>query len=159
MVTSLSSLKSAAVRADVLGYAAPPRAFQPEFRDRNCPFTGGLSVQREQVQGTIVRKDTNKTATLEWYQSVYVPKYERFALKRYRIRVHNPPALDARVGDKVVAARTRPLSKTKHHVIIAVLTPGTPLAALSSIEKEKKEKKEKSGKTEKKEMKRKEEHS
>ncbi|MEW5897040.1 MAG: 30S ribosomal protein S17, partial [Nanoarchaeota archaeon] len=66
------------------------------------------------------RKDTNKSATIEWLRPFYVPKYERFEIRRSRLRVHNPPCIDAQVGQSVLVARTRSLSKTKNHVILQI---------------------------------------
>ncbi len=112
------------IRKEVLGIPAPERAYDSQYYDKNCPFTGGLVVKKELLMGKVIKKDTNKSATIEWNRPSYVPKYERFALKRSRLRVHNPPCLDAQIGQKVLVARTRPLSKTKHHVIIQILEEG-----------------------------------
>ena len=38
--------------------------------------------------------------------------------KRTKMRVHNPPCIDASVGDKVTVMECKPLSKTKKFVII-----------------------------------------
>ncbi len=112
------------IKKEVLGIPAPERAYDSKYYDKNCPFTGGLVVKKELLTGKVVKKDTNKSATIEWFRPHYVPKYERYELRRSRLRVHNPPCLDAQVGQSVLVARTRPLSKTKHHVIIQVLEGG-----------------------------------
>lgn len=106
------------MKKEVLGIKAP--AEKPEKHDKNCPFYGHLNVKRETFVGTIVKKDANGSATIEWKRSVFVPKYERQEIKTSRIRVHNPACILANVGDKVLVARTRPISKTKHHVILKV---------------------------------------
>jgi hypothetical protein len=49
-----------------------------------------------------------------------VAKYERYEMRRSRLRAHNPPCLDAQVGQEVLVVKTRPLSKTKNHVIIQI---------------------------------------
>ncbi len=116
------------VKQQVLGISAPPRASDSQHHDKNCPFTGTLAVKNELIQGRVIKRDASKSATIEWFRPFYVPKYERFENRRSRIRVHNPPAIDAQVGQTVLVARTRPLSKTKHHVILAVLD-GTVAAA------------------------------
>lgn len=108
-------------RKEVLGIPAPKRAYDSQYYDRNCPFTGGLAVKKELQTGKVVKKDTNKSATIEWFRSYYVPKYERYETRRSRLRVHNPPCLDAQVGQTVLVARTRPISKTKNHVIIQII--------------------------------------
>ena len=48
----------------------------------------------------------------------YVPKYERYERRHSRIAAHNPDCINAKVGDKVKIAECRPLSKTKHFVVI-----------------------------------------
>lgn len=111
-------------RKEVLGIPAPERAYDSQYYDKNCPFTGGLVVKKELLTGKVVKRDTNKSATIEWFRPHYVKKYERYELRRSRLRVHNPPCLDAQVGQKVLVARTRPLSKTKHHVIVQILEGG-----------------------------------
>ncbi len=109
------------VKKEILGFPAPARAFDSKYYDKNCPFTGGLAVKKELLKGKVIRRDINKSATIEWHRPYYIPKYERYEMRRSRLRVHNPPALDAQVGQTVVVARTRPLSKTKNHVIIHVV--------------------------------------
>jgi small subunit ribosomal protein S17 len=108
------------VREIVLGVKAPKRASDSSNYDKNCPFTGGLVVKKELLKGKVIKKDTTNSATIEWFRSKYVPKYERYEIKRSRLRVHNPPAVNAQIGQQVLVARTRPISKTKHHVIIKI---------------------------------------
>ncbi len=108
------------VKKEVLGIKAPAKAFDSKYHDKNCPFTGNLTVKKELLKGTVIKKDTNKSATIEWDRPYYIPKYERYEMRRSRLRVHNPPCLDAQIGDIVLVARTRPLSKTKNHVIIKI---------------------------------------
>lgn len=91
-------------------------------RDRKCPFHGKLNVKKEIFIGKVVKKDLSRSATIEWFSPRLVPKYERFETRRVHLRVHNPTCLNAQVGDKVKVARTRPLSKTIHHVIIQKLS-------------------------------------
>jgi len=102
----------------VLGVVTPKET----CTDKNCPFHGQINVKNEMFSGKVVKKDINRSATIEWNKSSYVPKYERYAMKRSRMRVHSPTCLDAQIGQEVVVARTRPLSKTKNHVIIKVIT-------------------------------------
>jgi len=49
-----------------------------------------------------------------------VPKYDRLMKRRSRIPAHAPPCLDLAEGDAVTIAETRPLSKTKSHVVVAI---------------------------------------
>ncbi len=102
------------MKSEILGVKAPAST----CTDGKCPFHGKVSVKTEVLTGTVIKKDVNRSATIEWFKSSYVPKYERYEMRRRKMRVHNPACLDAPVGEKVLIARTRPLSKTKHHVII-----------------------------------------
>src|SRR3989344_4068395 len=120
------------VQKEVLGITAPERAYDSKYYDKNCPFTGGLVVKKELLTGTVIKKDTNKSATIEWFRPHYIPKYERYEMRKSTLRVHNPPCLDAQVGQSVLVARTRPLSKTKHHVIIQILNDGKKERVISA---------------------------
>ena len=66
-------------------------------------------------------------------------------MRRSRLRVHNPPAINAQIGQEVLVARTRPISKTKHHVIIKIFdevenkTPTVTKKTLKSKIEDKKE--------------------
>lgn len=109
------------IKKIVLGIEAPQRVSDSQYHDKNCPFTGGLAVKNELLKGKVVKKDIHNSATIVHHRSQYVPKYERYEVKRLRLRVHNPPCIKAEVGQEVIVAKTRPLSKTKHHVILGVV--------------------------------------
>ena len=107
----------------ILGVKAPAlKAGTADIaEDKNCPFYGQINVKKANLVGTIIKKDANGSATIEWEYSRFVPKYERYEFRRSRVRVHNPASINAQIGERVLAARTRPISKTKHHVIIKIL--------------------------------------
>ncbi|RMF05966.1 30S ribosomal protein S17 [Candidatus Woesearchaeota archaeon] len=89
--------------------------------DENCPFHGSLKVRGRQFVGTVVSDKTHKTVVVEWERRKPIQKYERYEKRRSRVQAHNPPCIDASHGDKVLIAECRPLSKTKHFVVIQVL--------------------------------------
>ncbi|MCF7866552.1 30S ribosomal protein S17, partial [Candidatus Woesearchaeota archaeon] len=60
--------------------------------------------------------------TVEWERRKYIPKYERYEKRRTKVKAHNPEEIDAKVGDKVIIAETRPISKTKNFVVIKIIT-------------------------------------
>ena len=107
------------MKTELLGVKAPEK--KADENDQNCPFHGSLNVKKETFTGVVVKKDAHGTATIEWFRQILVPKYERSEVRKSRMRVHNPPCINAEVGQKVLVARTRPISKSKHHVIIQVL--------------------------------------
>lgn len=95
--------------------ANPPKR---SCNDINCPFHGTLGVRGRTFTGIVVAKDVHKTATVEWPRKYFIQKYERHETRKTRLRVHNPPCINAEIGDEVKIMETRPLSKTKHFVII-----------------------------------------
>lgn len=105
------------MKKEVLGIKAPS---DPGVYDKNCPFYGSIGVKGETFVGVLIKKDANHSATIQWKRFVAVPKYERSESRTSTMRVHNPLSVNAQIGDKVLVARTRPISKTKHHVILKV---------------------------------------
>ena len=93
---------------------------QPEeaCSDQHCPFHGSLSVRGQVLEGTVASTDMDKTVVVEREYDVRVPKYDRYMKRRSRIPAHAPPCLGLEAGDTVRIAETRPLSKTKSHVVV-----------------------------------------
>lgn len=87
-------------------------------KDKKSPFTGSISLRGKTFTGIVVSKDTHRTAKVEWTTKHFVKKYERFQIKWTKVAAHNPTEIDANVGDKVIIAETKPLSKTKKFIII-----------------------------------------
>jgi len=97
--------------------ATPPSR---ECNDELCPWHGSLRVRGRIFKGVVKRK-TEHTATVEWEYAHYVHKYERYERRKSRVYAHIPPCISVNVGDTVKIAECRPISKTKHFVIIEVL--------------------------------------
>ena len=106
----------------IFGIKAPAKT----CTDSKCPFHGSILVKKELLKGKVIKKDINRSATIEWFRQHFIPKYERYETRRSRMRVHNPACLNAAVGAEVTVARTRPLSKTKNHVIIQIVETTQP---------------------------------
>lgn len=88
--------------------------------DHHCPFHASQKLRGRIISGFIKKVDAFKTATITFERVHPLPKYERYEKRTSKLRVHNPPCLNAQPGDKVVAAETRPISKTKSFVIVEV---------------------------------------
>lgn len=112
------AVKHAAKETDVrnagFGIAAPSSS----CNDVKCPFHGNLKVKGRTFTGIVVKSLAQKTATVEWERKHYIPKYERYERRWTKLHVHNPPCINAEDGDIVVIMECRPLSKTKHFVIV-----------------------------------------
>ncbi len=99
--------------------------------DKNCPFHGKLKLRGRIFKGRVVSKDTHKSAIIYWDRQHYIQKYERYEKRKSKIAVHNPKCIDAQAGDEVKVIETRPLSKTKHFVIIQRLKDETNIGKSS----------------------------
>lgn len=110
-----------------LDVETPPEPENPEEYDyEKCPFYGELSVRGQILEGTVVSTDMDKTVVVEREYDVAVPKYDRSMKRRSRIPAHVPGVLEPlSVGDTVKIAETRPLSKTKSHVVVEVTEEAT----------------------------------
>lgn len=100
------------------GIGVDVKAPKETCEDKNCPFHGTLKVRGRNFVGVVMKKDVHKTATVEWEWKKKIQKFERSESKKTRLRVHNPPCINAKIGDVVKLAECRPLSKTKSFVVI-----------------------------------------
>ncbi len=105
-----------------LDVTKPPEPENPEEYDyETCPFYGKLPVRGQVIEGTVVSTDMERTVVVEREYEVKVPKYDRYMKRRSKIPAHVPGVLEPlSVGDNVKIAETRPLSKTKSHVVVEV---------------------------------------
>ena len=103
-----------------IGIKGKPEA-TPTAKDLNDPFHGSVRVRGRTFTGVVISDRMMKTATVEWPRRKFRRKYERFEARRTRVKAHNPESVNAKTGDLVRIAETRPLSKTKNFVIIEIL--------------------------------------
>ena len=110
-----------------LDVETPPEPENPEEYDyETCPFYGELPVRGQILEGQVVSTDMDKTVVVEREYDVTVPKYDRQMKRRSRVPAHVPGVLEQlSVGDTVKIAETRPLSKTKSHVVVEVTEEAT----------------------------------
>ncbi len=101
-----------------LGFNIPLPTSEPEEYDAHCPFFGKTTVHGRILKGTVVSAKMYRTVKVEINRKHYVQKYERYEKRRTRLLVHNPPSVNAKVGDLVRIMETRPISKTKHFVVV-----------------------------------------
>ncbi|MCD6479798.1 30S ribosomal protein S17 [Candidatus Bathyarchaeota archaeon] len=99
----------------LMGRFKPP---ERECDDPRCPFHGHLKIRGKVLEGVVVSDKMSKTVIVKVEYLKYYPKYERYARMHSRIPAHNPPCINAKVGDRVRIAECRPLSKTKAFVVV-----------------------------------------
>ena len=94
--------------------------------DKYCAWHGEIRVRGKIFKGVVVSDKMDKTVTVVIPLLVEVPKYERYIRKRIKIKAHNPPCINAKIGDIVLIGETRKISKTKSFVVIAKLGTTAP---------------------------------
>jgi len=88
--------------------------------DPNCPFHGDLPVRGQILEGIVTSDKAERTITVERSFYKFIRKFERYEKRKSKIHVHKPDCIELNVGDSVKIAECRPLSKTKHFVVIEV---------------------------------------
>lgn len=83
-----------------------------------CPWHGNLKVRGRVFHGRVVTDKALNTTVIEWNYYKKIQKYERYERRKTRVSAHNPSCINAKVGDNVAIAECRPISKTKHFVVI-----------------------------------------
>jgi small subunit ribosomal protein S17 len=75
------------------------------------------------IQGIVAGAGAQKTVRVAIAYQMRHPKYGKYLTRRTVLQVHDEKG-EARVGDTVEIAECRPLSKTKHHRLVRVVTRG-----------------------------------
>ena len=79
------------------------------------PIRGGIFV------GRVTSNSMDKSATVRWEHAEKIPKFERYERRNTKISAHVPEDIELEEGDEVRVGETRPISKTKRHVVMEVL--------------------------------------
>jgi len=92
---------------------------EKECNDEKCPWHGHLKVRGIIIRGKVVSTAMQGTVVVERERLHYVPKYERYEKRTSRYKAHLPPCIEVKKGDEVIIMECRPLSKTKHFVVVS----------------------------------------
>ncbi|MCK4247102.1 MAG: 30S ribosomal protein S17 [Methanomicrobia archaeon] len=92
-----------------------------ECEDKNCPIHGNLKTRGRILEGVVISDKMRNSVVVKRELLEYIPKYERYAKKSSKITAHNPPCINAKLGDSVKIAECKPISKTKSFVVIEVI--------------------------------------
>ncbi len=82
------------------------------------PKLGSLRTHGRIFKGIVKAARMQKTITVEWNRLFYIKKYERYEKKRSKVKAHVPENIEVKEGDTVKIMECRPISKTKHFVVI-----------------------------------------
>lgn len=75
---------------------------------------------RRQVVGTVVSNKMDKTIVVQVNRQVKHPMFHKYISRRTKYAAHDADNL-CRIGDKVLIAESRPLSKTKSWRVLEVV--------------------------------------
>ena len=80
-------------------------------------------THKREIQGVVVKRSGDKTASVLVTRSVLHPKYHK-TVKRFKKYLIHDEKNDLNVGDSVIAIECRPLSKTKSFRLKTILATG-----------------------------------
>jgi len=80
-------------------------------------------THKREIQGVVVKKSVDKTASILVTRSVLHPKYHK-TVKRFKKYLIHDEKNELNVGDSVIAIECRPLSKTKSFRLKTIVATG-----------------------------------
>lgn len=80
-------------------------------------------THKREIQGVVVKRSGDKTASVLVTRSVLHPKYHK-TVKRFKKYLIHDEKNELNVGDSVIAIECRPLSKTKSFRLQTILATG-----------------------------------
>ncbi len=93
---------------------------EAKCEDKKCFKHGGLKVRGETLSGRVVSSKSRHTVIVERQVVQYLSKYRKWAKGKSHIAAHNPPCINAAVGQMVDLAETRKISKTKAWTVVGL---------------------------------------
>lgn len=92
--------------------------------DIKCPFHGELKVRGRILTGVVISDKAKGTVAVEREFLRFLKKFERYEKRTAKLQAHNPGCINAKLNDVVKIAECRPLSRTKHFVVVEVMKRG-----------------------------------
>ena len=106
------------------------------FRDRNMTQAAQEKLLRpllRTIEGVVASDKGDKTIKVVVNYQMRHPKYGKYLKRRTVLHAHDEKN-EARGGDTVEIAECRPLSKTKHHRLLRIVTKAPEKAVQVSAE-------------------------
>ncbi len=90
-----------------------------ECNDFACPKHGQISLRGRSFKGTVIKKFP-KRVVIEFERTIYIKKYERYALRKTKLHARLPECMfkDINLGDYIEIRECRPISKIVHFIVI-----------------------------------------
>ena len=93
---------------------------KPLKNEKNNPFNGSLTIRGKLFEGIVINAKAKRTAVIQKESLIYFEKFKRYGRSKNKIHAHVPSNLNVKVGDYVVAAECRPISKSVSFVVVEV---------------------------------------
>ena len=93
---------------------------QPAENEIKNPFNGSLTIRGKLFEGIVINAKAKGTIVIQKESPIYFKKFKRFGRSKNKIHAHVPSNLNVQVGDYVVAAECRPISKSVSFVVVEV---------------------------------------
>merc|ERR1711918_107219 len=103
-----------------LGFKIPKEAIEGTYVDKNCPFTGNVSIRGRILKGVVKTHKMQRTIIVRRDYLHYIKKYNRFEKRHRNVPAHLSPCFRVSEGDPVVIGQCRPISKTVRYNVLAV---------------------------------------
>mmetsp|Transcript_42049 Transcript_42049/g.85838 ORF Transcript_42049/g.85838 Transcript_42049/m.85838 type:complete len:166 (-) Transcript_42049:41-538(-) len=104
-----------------LGFKTPKAAIKGDYIDKNCPFTGQVSIRGRILKGLVISNKMERTIVIRRDYLHYISKYNRYEKRHKNLAVHLSPAFGpVKEGDIVTVGECRPLSKTVRFNVLQV---------------------------------------
>jgi small subunit ribosomal protein S17 len=82
-----------------------------------------MSTHKREIQGVVVKRSGEKTASVLVTRNVIHPKYHK-TVKRFKKYLIHDERNELNVGDTVIAVECRPLSKSKSYRLKTIVSTG-----------------------------------
>merc|ERR1712224_600712 len=104
-----------------LGIKCPKEAQDGNYVDKECPFTGNVSIRGRILKGMVISAGKMKrTIVLRRNYLHYIKKYNRFEKRHKNLAVHCSPAFDPKEGDIATVGQCRPVAKTVRFNVLKI---------------------------------------
>jgi len=88
--------------------------------ESNNTLNGSLTISGKLFEGIVINAKAKGTAVIQKESPIYFTKFKRFGRSKNKIHAHIPSNLNVQVGDYVIAAECRPISKSVSFVVVEV---------------------------------------
>jgi len=94
--------------------------------DKKCPFYGKINLRGRILRGKVRKIKMKSTIIVRIDYLKFLKKYNRFVKRHKNIPAHLSNLLNCKVGDIVIIAECRPISKTVRFNVIKVFAKVLP---------------------------------